>query len=98
MAAQVPSRTKVTCTMARYSAIFPFSTAAFSFSTSMPVMPRRVLLARSSAFRTASSQLWGDAPITCVTRATAIVRSSSVQEEGDLHVDPILDDEPALDL
>src|SRR5262249_13097532 len=70
---QVPSRTNVTCTVARYSAILPSSTAAFSLSTSMPVMPRSVLLARSSALRTASSQLWGDAPITCVMRATAML-------------------------
>src|SRR5437773_7508094 len=93
---QVPSRTNVTCTVARYSAILPSSTAAFSFSTSMPVMPRSVLLARSRALRTASSQLCGEAPMTCVMRATAMI--SSVQDEGDLHVDPILDDQPALDL
>src|SRR3989442_5362566 len=96
MASYVPSRTNVTCTVARYSAILPSSTAAFSFSTSMPVMPRSVLLARSRALRTASSQLCGEAPMTCVMRATAMI--SSVQNEGDLHVDPILDDQPALDL
>src|SRR5216117_2944928 len=62
----------------------------------MPVMPRSVLLARSRALRTASSQLCGEAPMTCVMRATAMI--SSVQDEGDLHVDPILDDQPALDL
>src|SRR5205809_7054504 len=93
---QVPSRTNVTCTVARYSAIFPPSTAAFSFSTSMPVMPRSVLLARSRALRTASPQLCGEAPMICVMRATAMI--PSVQDEGDLHVDPVLDDQPALDL
>src|SRR5206468_1815679 len=97
-AAQVPSSTNVTCTVARYSAILPFSTAAFSFSTSIPVMPRSVLLARSSAFRTASSQLWGDAPMICVMRATAILDRSSLEHEDHLHVDPILDDQPALHL
>src|SRR2546427_8629185 len=95
---QVPSRTNVTCTVARYSAILPSSTAAFSFSTSMPVMPRSVLLARSSAFRTASSQLCGDAPMICVMRATAILDRSSLEHEHHLHVDPILDDQPALHL
>src|SRR4051794_36752000 len=95
--AQVPSRTNVTCTVARNSAIFPSSTAAFSFSTSMPVMPRSVLLARSRAFRTASSQLWGDAPMICVMRATAIDRLL-LQQEDDFHLDPVLGDEPALDL
>src|SRR5262249_14400031 len=53
--------------------------------------------ARSSALRTASSQLCGEAPITCVMRATAIVRSF-LQHEGDLHLDPILANEPTIDL
>src|SRR5262245_50229712 len=92
---QVPSRTNVTCTVARYSAILPFSTAAFSFRTSIPVMPRSVRLARSSALRTASSQLWGEAPITCVMRATAI---RSLQQEDELHLHAILGDVPALHL
>src|SRR4029450_10543974 len=92
---QVPSRTNVTCTVARYSAILPSSTAAFSFSTSMPVMPRSVLLARSSALCTASSQLCGDAPMICVMRATAMW---SLQEEDELHLDAVLRDLAALDL
>src|SRR5262249_39233103 len=80
-----------------------FSTAAFSLSTSMPVMPRSVRLARSSALRTASSQLWGDAPITCVMRATAMVLPfgpipHSLEQEHDLHVHPVLDDLSAVDL
>src|SRR5207247_10416398 len=98
MAPQVPSSTNVTCTVARYSAILPFSTAAFSLMTSMPVMPRSVLFARSRALRTASSQLWGEAPMTCVIRATAMTVGSSLEDEGDLHVDPVLDDEAALHL
>src|SRR5262245_10892557 len=102
MPSQVPSSTNVTCTVARYSAIFPFSTAAFSLSTSMPVMPRSVRLARSSALRTASSQLWGDAPITCVMRATAMVLpfrpDPSLEQKHDLHVHPVLDDLSAVDL
>src|SRR5262249_10625446 len=93
---QVPSRTNVTCTVARYSAILPSSTAAFSFSTSMPVIPRSVLLARSSAFRTASSQLCGEAAMICVMRATAM--RPVLREEGHLHLDPVLDDQPAQDL
>src|SRR6059036_3538797 len=97
MAPQVPSSTNVTCTVARYSAILPFSTAAFSLMTSMPVMPRSVLFARSRALRTASSQLCGEAPITCVMRATAM-RPPSLGDERDLHVDAVLDDQPALDL
>src|SRR5262245_58946062 len=92
---QVPSRMKVTCTVARYSAILPSSTAAFSLRTSMPMMPRSVRLARSSALRTASSQLWGDAPITCVMRATAM---RSLQQEDELHLHAILGDVPALHL
>src|SRR5262245_56086753 len=60
-------------------------------------MPRSVLFARSRAFRTASSQLCGEAPMIWVTRATAMP-SPSVQQERDLHVDPVLDDEPPLDL
>src|SRR4029453_4459005 len=95
MAPQGPSRTNVTCTVARYSAILPSSTAAFSLSTSMPVMPRSVLLARSSALRTASSQLWGDAPMICVMRATAM---TLLQQEDDLHVDAVLGDLAALHL
>src|SRR5262249_4775233 len=94
---QVPSRTNVTFTVARNSAIFPASTAAFSFTISMPVMPRSVRFARSSALRTASSQLCGEAPMICVTRATAML-ISSVEQERDPHVDAVLDDQPALDL
>src|SRR6185503_13095891 len=71
--AHVPSSTKVTSTVARYSATLPSSTAAFSFSTSIPVMLRSVRFARSRAFRTASSQLWGEAPMICVCRATAML-------------------------
>src|SRR2546428_12349514 len=62
----------------------------------MPVMPRGVLWARWRALRTASSQLGGEAPMPCVMRATAM--ASSLENEGDLHVDPILDDQPALHL
>src|SRR5215470_20414246 len=95
---QVPSRTNVTFTVARNSAIFPPSTAAFSFTISIPVIPRSVRFARSSALRTASSQLCGEAPMICVTRATAMCSLSSLEQERDPHVDPILDDEPPLDL
>src|SRR3989442_15955451 len=59
-------------------------------------MPGSFLLARWGALRTASSQRCGEAPMTCVVLATAMI--SSVQDEGDLHVDPILDDQPALAL
>src|SRR5262249_55556821 len=95
------SRTKVTSKVVRYSTTLPFSIAAFSLSTSRPVMLRKVLFARSKALRTASSQLCGDAPMIWVCRATAMGRllsSRLIEDEDDLHVHPVLDDLAVGDL
>ena len=56
-----PSRRNVTSIVTRYSEILPLLTLAFCSTTCRPVMPRSVLLARSSPSRTAASKLCADA-------------------------------------
>src|SRR5689334_22970596 len=54
----------------RNSSMRPLCTLAFCSTTWRPVMPRRVLLARSRPPRTASSKLLEDAAVILLTRAT----------------------------
>src|SRR5215218_6931132 len=66
------SRTNVTSTVTRYSAIFPPLTLALCSITCRPVMLRSVLLARSSPSLTAALKLSVEAAVIFETLSTAI--------------------------
>src|SRR6516164_9416696 len=71
------SSMNVTSNVTRYSLILPFSTLPFIESTSNPVTPRNVLVARFKPSSAASWKLFADAAVILLTLATAIYISSS---------------------
>ena len=62
----------------RYSAILPFATLALCSTTCSPVMPRIVLLARSSPSWTAASKLLVDAAVILLDEPFAAVDAPTV--------------------
>src|SRR5690349_12099403 len=63
---------KVTSSVTRYSVILPFSTLPLSETTSNPVTPRSVLVARFSPSSVASWNPLLDDAVILLTRATAM--------------------------